>query len=55
MSYKRIATADLVRFGCALKIECGRCFAAHTLYPCVGRGPDPDWSFSISPVMLRLE
>jgi hypothetical protein len=32
MSFKRIATAaDLVRFGCALRIECGRCFAAQTL------------------------
>ena len=23
------------------------------LYPCEGRGPDADWSFSGSPVMLR--
>jgi hypothetical protein len=32
MSYKHIGTAaDLVRFGCSLRIECGRCFAANTL------------------------
>ena len=32
MSFKRVATAaDLVRFGAALRIECGDCDAAQTL------------------------
>jgi len=32
MSYKHVGTAgDLVRFGCALKIECTFCHAARTL------------------------
>lgn len=32
MSYKHVGTAaDLVRFGCSLRIECGACFAANTL------------------------
>jgi hypothetical protein len=32
MSYKHVGTAaDLVRFGCSLRIECGRCCAANTM------------------------
>ena len=32
MSYKHVGTAgDLVRFGCALKVECAACGAARTL------------------------
>ena len=32
MSYKHVATAfDLVRFGCALKVECGNCGSARML------------------------
>ena len=32
MSYKHVDTAaDLVRFGCSLKVECTFCFAARTL------------------------
>jgi ribosomal protein L40E len=32
MSYKHIGTAaDLVRFGCSLRIECGECCAANTM------------------------
>lgn len=32
MSYKHVGTAaDLVRFGCALKVECTACGAAHTM------------------------
>jgi ribosomal protein S27AE len=31
MSFKKIGTAgDLARFGCSLRIECGRCHAANT-------------------------
>jgi hypothetical protein len=32
MSYKHVGTAgDLVRFGCALRVECTHCFAARTM------------------------
>jgi len=32
MSYKHVGTAaDLVRFGCSLRVECTRCAAANTL------------------------
>ena len=32
MSFKHVGTAaDLVRFGCSLRIECTHCAAAHTL------------------------
>jgi hypothetical protein len=32
MSYKHVGTAgDMVRFGCALKVECTRCGAARTM------------------------
>ena len=32
MSYKHVGTAgDLVRFGCALKVECTACGAARTM------------------------
>ena len=32
MSYKHVgAAADLVRFGCSLKVECNACGAAHTM------------------------
>ena len=32
MSYKRVATAgDMVRFGCALRVECTACHAATTM------------------------
>ena len=32
MSYKHVGTAaDLVRFGCSLKVECTACGAAHTM------------------------
>jgi hypothetical protein len=32
MSYKHVGTAgDMVRFGCALKVECTHCGAARTL------------------------
>ena len=32
MSYKHVGTAaDLVRFGCSLRVECDACAAAHTL------------------------
>jgi hypothetical protein len=31
MSYKHVGTAaDLVRFGCSLKVECAHCGAART-------------------------
>jgi hypothetical protein len=32
MSYKHVGTAaDLVRFGCSLRVECSACAAANTL------------------------
>jgi hypothetical protein len=32
MSYKHVGTAaDLVRFGCSLRVECTHCAAANTL------------------------
>jgi hypothetical protein len=32
MSYKHVGSAaDLVRFGCSLKVECTACGAAHTM------------------------